>query len=73
MSEQFDVSSGWVVALLTASWGIILRALIGKHFKKWDSVDSRLQAIENDLAQIKGRFRERDRGRGRETWPGDTE
>lgn len=65
--------SGWAIALLTASWGIILRTLIGKHFRKWDNVERRLGLIEQDLFFIKGRLRERDRGQGRRTWPGDSE
>lgn len=75
--------SGWAVAVLTATWGIILRTLIGKHFKKWDSVEDRLRNIELDLFELKGRFREIDRRSGarnnwhgeerrrRDTWPGD--
>ena len=71
MSDGFEwSSSGWFVALLTATWGFVLRLLIGKHFRKWDLIEERLGNIEKDLYTIKGRFNERDRN-GRVTWPGD--
>lgn len=47
-----------------------LRILLGRHYKAIDKVSERLDSIERDVAEIKGRFRERDRGAGSRTRPG---
>jgi hypothetical protein len=54
--------SGWAIALLTATWGIILRVLIGRHLKVADEVKQRLAAIETRLAVIESRSKLRRQG-----------
>lgn len=46
------------------------RILLGRHYKAIDRLNERLASIEQDVAEIKGRFRERDRGAGHRTRPG---
>jgi hypothetical protein len=49
--------SGWAIALLTATWGIILRVLVGRHLKAADEVQKRLRSIETRLTNIEARSR----------------
>ena len=69
--------TGWFVAIVAATWGIILRALIGRRDAANRRIDERLCTLEKDvglikesLASIAGRLIERDR-HGIHTWPGD--
>ena len=54
--------AGWGIALLTATWGIILRALVGKNMKDSDTIKDRLSMIEQRLAVIEDRSRQRRGG-----------
>ena len=69
--------TGWFIAIVAATWGIILRAIIGYRDRVNRRIDDRLSNLEGDmvaikesLASIAGRLLERDR-HGRHTWPGD--
>lgn len=65
VKEVSDVASsqaGWAVALLTATWGIVLRALIGRHLRAAESIQTRLGAIEQRLAIIEDRSHQRRKG-----------
>lgn len=73
-------NTGWFVtsyAALLGALGFFIRWIISSHSKstesiqeKFDKVMERLDRIEGDVAWVKGRFTERDRGR-HTTWPGD--
>ena len=74
--------AGWLVAFLMATWGIILRALIGRHFRASARLEERLIAIETELAHLRGRIEgvdsvykgpRRRRMDAGTTWPGDSE
>jgi hypothetical protein len=56
------VNSGWAVALLTATWGIILRILVGRHLRASDETRQKLAAIEARLAAIEARSYQRRQG-----------
>ena len=71
------LGSGWFFTAIATTWGIVLRWMIGRHQKKWDTNDERweklqdcLQDMDGRLSVIEGRMVERDRG-GRRTWLGD--
>jgi hypothetical protein len=60
--------SGWVVAILAGTWGIVLRALIGRYLRweeKRQEFDEktlgRLAKIEERLAVIEARSHDRRR------------
>ena len=74
MSDQKDIieiasaNSGWVAAFLLGSWGVVLRALVGRHLKREDDqrewvskVDNHLSMIEQRLAVIESRSHSRRR------------
>jgi hypothetical protein len=54
--------SGWAVALLTATWGLVLRILIGRYLRTSDENSKRLAAIEQRLAVIESRSHLRRQG-----------
>lgn len=67
--------TGWFIAIATATWGVILRVLVGRHEASNKRVESRQAALEADVADIKidlariaGVLQERGRN-GRHTWP----
>jgi hypothetical protein len=69
--------TGWGVAIIAATWGIVLRAILGRRDAKERKIEERLEkleqttaAIQVSLATIAGRLLERD-VRGNFTWPGD--
>lgn len=64
LKEAVDAlgQSGWAIALLTATWGIILRILVGRHLKATDDVAKRLTSIESRLSVIEDRSHRRRRG-----------
>jgi tetrahydromethanopterin S-methyltransferase subunit G len=69
--------TGWGVAIIAATWGIVLRAILGRRDAKERKIEERLDnlektvsAIQVSLATIAGRMLERD-VRGNYTWPGD--
>lgn len=69
--------TGWFIAIAAATWGIILRWLVGRHDRANERLEGRLNQLEADvrlikesLASIAGRLLERDHY-GRHTWPGD--
>ena len=71
--------TGWFIAILAATWGIVLRAILGHRDRVNRRIDERLTNLENDMTKIKeslasiaGRLLERDR-LGRHTWPGDSQ
>jgi hypothetical protein len=74
----FDfLQSGWFIAIAAATWGIILRVIIGRYEASNRRQEARLAQLELDMIQIKvslasiaGRLLERDHS-GRYTWPGD--
>lgn len=60
---------GWIVALATSSWAVVLRFLIGRHLRERRLVATRLDAIEKllgrqdeRLTNIEDRSRRRRRG-----------
>jgi hypothetical protein len=60
--------SGWITAFFAASWGIVLRALIGRHIRREErqhELDEktlqRLTLIELRLAVIESRSHDRRR------------
>ena len=74
MSDQKDLvdiasaNSGWVAAFLLGTWGVVLRALVGRHLKREDDqrewvskVDNHLSMIEQRLAVIESRSHNRRR------------
>jgi hypothetical protein len=75
----FDIfSSGWFIAIAAATWGIILRVIIGRYEASNRRQEARLVQLEAEMVQIKislasiaGRMMERDH-RGNYTWPGDS-
>jgi hypothetical protein len=59
--------TGWFIAIAAATWGIVLRWLVGRHNSANQRLDSRLSQLEQDVNQIKvslasiaGRMLERD-------------
>jgi hypothetical protein len=63
--------TGWIVAVLTAVWGLAMRIIIGRyndHARLMREINQRLTNIEIDVAGVKGVLRERDRN-GTFTWP----
>jgi tetrahydromethanopterin S-methyltransferase subunit G len=70
-------STGWGVAIIAATWGIVLRTILARRDAKERKIEERLDnlekavsAIQVSLATIAGRMLERD-VRGNYTWPGD--
>lgn len=83
MTDEHDLlnftQTGWFIAILAATWGVILRVLVGRHERSNNRIEAKFQTLEDDVMMIKGdiagilgRLRERDR-HGRHTWPGDHE
>jgi hypothetical protein len=81
MSDErslFDIAqTGWFIAIVAATWGIVLRAIIGHRDRVNRRIDDRLTKLEEDVSKIRealssiaGRMMERDR-HGKHTWPGD--
>lgn len=79
MSDQasfFDVAkSGWFIALVAATWGIVLRAILGyrqstakKLEERFTSLEDNVSAMQKDLSRIAGIIEERGHN-GRYTWP----
>lgn len=71
--------TGWGVALIAATWGIVLRTILGRREATQRKVEERLENLERTVSQIQvslatiaGRLLERDK-HGRYTWPGDRE
>jgi hypothetical protein len=69
------VKSGWFIAIVAATWGVILRVMVGKYEASNRRQEGRLDALEEnvnqmqiDLAGIAGVLKERGRS-GRYTWP----
>jgi hypothetical protein len=62
MAEAASSQAGWAVALLTATWGIVLRAIVGKHLRAAENTQLRLAAIEQRLAVIEDRSHQRRKG-----------
>ena len=69
--------TGWGVAIIAATWGIVLRAILGRRDAKERKIEERLENLEKtvsdiqvSIATIAGRMLERD-VRGNYTWPGD--
>jgi len=54
--------SGWVIALLTSTWGIVLRFVVGRYTRAADRLEDRLIGIENRIANIESRSHSRRRG-----------
>jgi hypothetical protein len=58
MSEEPDVvqlataHAGWVATLAIGTWGIVLRALLGRHFRAADKMEKRLDDIQENLAVL---------------------
>lgn len=59
---------GWFIALITGTWGIVLRALIGRHQRITADQQQTLKDIQTTLYDIagrvtwiEGRMAERDR------------
>ena len=65
LKDVIDANSsylGWGVAFFTATWGIVLRAIVGKSMKDSDIIKDRLSMIEQRLAVIEDRSRQRRGG-----------
>jgi hypothetical protein len=62
---------GWFIAGLTTLWAFVLRWIVGRHLKQFDSVNVKLESIDMRLSIIEGRFTERDRNGRYRTKPGD--
>jgi len=69
--------TGWFIAIVAATWGIILRAILAYRENRNKRTETRLSVIEAEIIDIKvsiasiaGRLLERDR-LGKYTWPGD--
>lgn len=67
--------TGWFIAIAAATWGVILRVLVGRHEASNRRQEARLVELERtmarmqlDLAEIAGVIKERGRN-GRHTWP----
>ena len=74
MSYEIDSQTGgWIAAAALALWGVLLRTMLGRHYKAQDETNQRLSYIEKELAQLRGRFEERDRTGGKTSWPGGCE
>jgi hypothetical protein len=63
--------TGWIVALLAATWGILLRALVGRYERYQSTQIAAAQALQSTLVDIdrrltliEGRITERDRCMG---------
>jgi hypothetical protein len=52
---------GWPVALLTASWGVVLRFVVGAYDRNAQRAEDRLASIEKRLTVIEGRSHNRRR------------
>ena len=66
--EIATLHPGWIASAVTTLWAIGLRVLIGRHYKAMDDVKEQLRSLGDDLthvkgdvANMKGRFEERDR------------
>jgi hypothetical protein len=62
IAEAASSQAGWVIALLTATWGIVLRAIIGRSLRTAEDTQLRLAAIEQRLAVIEDRSHQRRGG-----------
>jgi Na+/glutamate symporter len=67
--------TGWFIAIAAATWGVILRVMVGRREASSKRQEGRLQKLEDsvsairiDIAEIAGVLKERDRN-GRHTWP----
>jgi len=75
-STLWDLAkSGWFIALATATWGVILRVLVGRRETaarrmedRFTNIESDIDAMKKDISLISGVLQERDRN-GRHTWP----
>jgi hypothetical protein len=47
--------SGWVIALLTGTWGVVLRFVIGRYAEAADRLENRLRSIETRITVIESR------------------
>ena len=54
--------SGWAVALLTGTWGVVLRYVIGRYASAADRLEERLKSMELRLTVIEARSGARRRG-----------
>ena len=64
LKEVIDANSsyvGWAVAVLTTSWGFVLRIIVGRSLRAADNTQLRLGAIEQRLAVIEDRSYQRRR------------
>jgi hypothetical protein len=59
----FDVASqsGWAIALLTGTWGVVLRFVVGRYARAADRLEDRLISMENRLRVIESRSHARRR------------
>lgn len=53
---------GWVVAIATSTWAVILRYVIGHYIKMGEKLDNRLEKIEGRLSNIEARSYNRRQG-----------
>lgn len=61
--SEIAQNSGWFFTAIAATWGIVLRWMLGRHTKRWDRIEQKLIDIDTRLSTIEGRMVERDRGR----------
>jgi len=51
--------SGWFVAILATTWGIILRTVIGNYSRAVAKAEARLASMESRIAVIESRSHNR--------------
>jgi hypothetical protein len=68
IADMASAHSGWFAAFLVGTWGIVLRALVGRHIRREEKqrdLDektlNRLALIEQRLAVIEARSHDRRR------------
>jgi len=72
MTYEVNIETGgWIASAVLALWGLLLRTMLGRHYKAQDETNQRLSFIERELALLRGRFEERDRVWGKTTWMDD--
>jgi hypothetical protein len=67
--------SGWFIAIVAATWGIVLRTILGRREAaarrledRFVSMEEAIGIMQRDIADISAVLRERGRD-GRHTWP----
>lgn len=56
MVDLASAHGGWIAAFLLGTWGIILRALVGRHLRREEKHQDWVKAVDKHLLKIDGRL-----------------